>query len=198
MKKAHVLLFDGYADWELGNVLAELRRLGEVDVVTIGFSDKSVVSMGGLHVKPDMVLAQVNLKDILVFILPGGYMWEGSYPKAEIDQFLNRLEEEAIPIAAICAATTVLARAGLFQGRRHTSNSMKYLSKMVPEYSEHSNYVNSLSTRDRHVITASGLGPVEFTMEVLSELNLSSPEMRSIWFEAFKRGKYPDDVERSV
>lgn len=30
-KKAYTFLFDGYADWELGHVLAELRRYGKVD-----------------------------------------------------------------------------------------------------------------------------------------------------------------------
>jgi putative intracellular protease/amidase len=83
MKKAHVLLFDGYADWELGNILAELRRLGKIEVVTIGFSDKSIVSMGGLNVKPDIILSQVNLDDVLVFILPGGYARKQGDVRAE-------------------------------------------------------------------------------------------------------------------
>ncbi len=198
MKKAYVLLFDGYADWELGNVLAELRRFGKVDVVSVGFSDKPVVSMGGLSVRVDTVLSQVDLGDVLIFLLPGGYMWEGLYPKTEIDQFLIRLEKQQIPIAAICAATTVLARAGILRERKHTSNSLKYLSTMVPEYSGHDNYVDSLSIRDQHVISASGLGSVDFAMDVFNELNLSTPEMRSIWFEAFKHGKYPDDIEHSA
>ena len=198
MKKAYVLLFDGYADWVLGNVLAELRRLGKVEVVTVGFSEKSVVSMGGLNVRVDIVVSQVNLDDVLIFLLPGGYMWEGSYPETEIGQFLNRLEREKVPIAAICAATTVLARAGILRGRKHTSNSLEYLSKMVPEYSGHDNYLDSLSVRDQHVITASGLGPVDFAMEIFNELDLSTPEMRSIWYEAFKKGKYPDNIEHSA
>jgi putative intracellular protease/amidase len=198
MKKAYVLLFDGYADWEIGFVLAELRRLGKVEVVAVGFSDKSVVSMGGLNVSVDTVISRINLDDVLIFLLPCGYLWEGSYPRAEIDQVLNRLEEAKVPIAAICAATTVLARSGILRGKRHTSNSMDYLSKMVPEYSEHMNYVDSLSVRDQHVITASGLGSVDFTMEVLNELNISTPEMRSIWFEAFKHGEYPDNIEHSA
>ena len=198
MKRAYVLLFDGYADWELGHALAELRRLGKIGVVTIGFSDKPVLSMGGLNVKPDMTLLQVNFDDILIFIMPGGYMWEGLYPNTEIFQFLNKLEKDNIPIAAICAATTVLAKAGILKGRKHTSNSLNYLRKMVPEYSEYENYVHLLSIRDRHIITASGLGSVDFTMEILSELNLATAEMRSVWFEAFKHGKYPDDIEHSA
>ncbi|MBU0991999.1 MAG: DJ-1/PfpI family protein [Proteobacteria bacterium] len=194
MKKAYTLLFDGYADWELGHVLAELRRLGNVEAKTAGFSDTSVVSMGGLRVQPDKVLSQVGLDDMLIFILPGGYLWEKSYPKEEIESFLHRVERKKIPIAAICSATTVLARTGLLKERKHTSNSLAYLSKMVPGYADRNNYVQTMAIRDRHIITASGLGSVDFTMEVLKELDLGTPAMRSTWYDAFKHGKYPENL----
>ena len=47
MSRAYTLLFNGYADWELGHALAELRRYGKVEVVSVGFSEEVVVSMGG-------------------------------------------------------------------------------------------------------------------------------------------------------
>ncbi len=68
MAKAYVLLFDGYADWELGHVLAELRRHGKVEVVSVGFTDRAVVSMGGLRVIPDTILSHVDPRDVLIFI----------------------------------------------------------------------------------------------------------------------------------
>lgn len=193
-KKVYTLLFDGYADWEIGYTLAALRSYGKVEVATVGFSDKVVTSMGGLRVIPDTVISQVNLQDVLIFILPGGNLWETEYPVVEIEQFLHSLEIIKIPIASICAATTVVARAGLLHGRKHTSNSKKYISKMVPEYSEEANYVDSLSTRDQHIITASGLGSIEFAVEIFNELDLLAPEMRTMWFEAFKHGNYPEDI----
>ena len=107
MSRAYTLLFDGYADWELGHVLAELRRYGKVDVATVGFSDKAVTSMGGLRVIPDKAISDIDIQDALIFILPGGNMWEGSYPKDEIEKLLHRLDDAHKPIAAICAATTV-------------------------------------------------------------------------------------------
>ncbi len=61
-------------------------------------------------------------------------MWEGFYPRDEIEQILHRLEEAQKPVAAICAATTAIARSGFLKSRKHTSNSLSYLSKMVPEY----------------------------------------------------------------
>ncbi|RJQ80153.1 MAG: thiamine biosynthesis protein ThiJ [Desulfobacteraceae bacterium] len=196
--RAYTLVFDGYADWELGHVLAELRRFGKVEVVSVGFSDKVVVSMGGLRVLPDQPISAIEIEDVLIFILPGGYLWEGTYPKAEIEQLLHRLENAKRPIAAICAATTVIARAGLLRGRKHTSNSRAYLSKMVPEYQESDHYIDSLSTRDRGIVTASGLGSIEFTMEIFNELDLATPQMRATWYAAFKHGKYPQSAKHGA
>ncbi len=195
MSRAYTLLFDGFADWELGHTLAELRRYGKVEVVPVGFSDKTITSMGGLSVILYKSISEIDIQDVLIFILPGGHMWEDSYPRDEIEQLLHRLEDAQKPIAAICAATTTVARAGLLKGRKHTSNSLGYLSKMVPEYSESANYIDSLATRDQHIITASGLGSIEFTMEIFNELDLGNPEMRAIWYEAFKHGKYPESAE---
>lgn len=195
MKSAYVLLFDGYADWEIGHVLAELRRLGQVEVTTTGFSDAPVTSMGGLTVRPDMALSAVGIHDVLIFILPGGYLWEQAYPKKRIDPFLQRLESNTIPVAGICAATTVLAKAGLLEGRRHTSNSKTYMDKHVPGYSGHADYVNAPAVTDRNVVTATGLDAVEFTMEILTLLDIATPEIRQIWYEAFKHGNFPEDFD---
>ena len=53
----HVLVFEGFADWEPAYALAELRRSGGLDVVTLGFTDAPVRSMGGLRVAPDRAIA---------------------------------------------------------------------------------------------------------------------------------------------
>jgi putative intracellular protease/amidase len=195
MKKAYTLLFDGYADWELGNVLPELRRLCKIDVVTVGFTNKPVISMGGLRVIPETVISKVKPEDVLIFILPGGHMWEDSYPVNETEELLQSLEKAKIPIAAICAATTVLAKAGLLRNRKHSSNSLQYLSKMVPQYSEGHNYAGRLATRDDHIITASGLGSIEFTMEIFNELNILSPDIKKMWYDAIKYGIYPENID---
>lgn len=194
MKKAYTLLFDGYADWELGHVLPELRRLCKIDIVTVGFTDKPVISMGGLTVISDTVISKINPEDVLIFILPGGHMWEDNYPVTETEKLLQTLEKAKVPIAAICAATTVVAKAGLLHNRKHSSNSFQYITKMVPNYSEGHNYVNSLATRDDGIITASGLGTVEFTMEIFNELGLLSPEIKKMWYDAIKHGIYPENI----
>lgn len=71
----------------------------------------------------------------------------------------------------------MVARCGLLKSRRHTSNFLSYLVKMVPEYSEGANYVDTLATKDQSIITASGLGSIEFTIEIFKELALANEKI---------------------
>ena len=194
MKKAYVLLFDGYADWEIGYVLAELRRIGNLPVATVGFTDAQVVSMGGLRVSPDTTLAAVVPDDVRLFILPGGTLWEQAYPAEALHALLQALDRQAVPMAAICAATTVFAKAGLLQGKKHTSNALKYLREHVPGYQGESDYVQELAVTDGHVTTASGLGSVEFTRNIMEALEIVTPQLRDLWFRAVKYGEYPEGI----
>ena len=104
---------------------------------------------------------------------------------------LRRLHQETVPIAAICGATLEIARAGLTQGIRHTSNSREYLQAMVPGYKDSDCYVETLAVTDKNIVTASGLGSVDFAREVIRELKLYSEADTQIWFEMFKHGVIP-------
>jgi putative intracellular protease/amidase len=194
MQKAHVLLFDGYADWEIGYVLAELRRIGNVPVATVGFTDAPVLSMGGLRVFPDTTLAAVVPDDVRLFILPGGTLWEQAYPAETLHALLQTLDRQAVPLAAICAATAVFAKAGILNGKKHTSNSLKYLREHVPDYQGDKDYVDELAVTDGHVTTASGLGSVEFARNILGALEIVMPPLRDLWYRAFKHGDYPEEL----
>jgi hypothetical protein len=66
----HVLVFDGFADWEPAFALAELRRTGGLDVVTVGFTEAEVRSMGGLRVMPDRSLAGLSPSAVRLLLLP--------------------------------------------------------------------------------------------------------------------------------
>ena len=187
----HVLVFEGFADWEPAYALAELRRSGGLDIVTLGFTDAPVRSMGGLRVVPDRALAGLDPAAVRLLILPGGDLWEGIYPRAELEAVLAELRAREVPIAAICGATLALARAGLLNDRAHTSNEQAYLTSLVPEYAGGGQYVDELAVRDRRVITASGLGPTEFAREIFEELEVFTAEERPVWYHLFKHGRFP-------
>jgi len=193
----HILVFDGFADWEPSYALAELRRSGNHRVVVVGFTGDEVTSMGGLRVRPDKALGDVRADDVRLLILPGGDMWEraDAYPRAQLESLIDEILASRTPVAAICGATVAMARAGLLNDRRHTSNMPSYLAEQVPSYRGAANYEPSLAVYDRGVITASGLGPVEFARAIFNELGVFSESDRALWFDMFKHGKLPVGVE---
>ena len=188
--KAFLLVFDGFADWEPALALCEINKSGKFEVVTTGFSDRRVTTMGGLKISPETTLDAVNLTETAILVLPGGEMWEQeSHPR--LIALLDWLEEGHVPIAAICGATLEVTRAGLTRGRRHTSNSKGYLKARVPGYRDEEFYVDELAVTDRDVITASGLGSVEFAREVILRLSIYGEAQTQEWYEMFKRGVIP-------
>jgi putative intracellular protease/amidase len=187
----HVLVFDGFADWEPAFALAELRRSGGLEVVTVGFERAPIRSMGGLQVLPDQALTEVDPAAVRLLLLPGGDLWEGSYPRTELEALLRDLRKRRVPIAAICGATLALARAGLLDDQRHTSNELAYIQQTVPSYAGASQYVDTLAVRDGGLITASGVGATEFAREIFEELEVFSAADRPVWYHLFKHGAMP-------
>jgi putative intracellular protease/amidase len=191
-KAVYLLVVEGFADWEPAHAVAELRRQGQYRVESVGLTSGPVRSMGGLTILPSMTVAEVVPSDVAVFILPGGDRWEKSPVESELEQLLHRLDSRGAPIAAICGATVAIARLGLLRGRRHTSNGLEYLRSSVPGYSEAANYVDSPAVRDRGLITASGLGDVEFARELFEELDVLSVGDRAAWATIFRSARLPE------
>jgi putative intracellular protease/amidase len=191
-RAVYVIVFDGFADWEPAHALAELRRWGKRVVRSVGFTRDPVTSMGGLRVLPDLAITGIRTDDIELLIIPGGDMWQtGAYPREALESLIASLLERETPVAAICAGTLALARTGALNDRRHTSNMRPYLSTHVSEYSGTDHYVDVLAVRDRHVITASGLGSVDFAREIFAELDVLSGANQELWYDMFKHGKLP-------
>ncbi len=190
--KAYLFVFDGLADWEPALALCELRRSGKHEVQTVGRSREAVVTMGGLRIMPDISINEfvVSPRETAIFILPGGTSWEKG-PDPQVDELLCRLHAEQILIGALCAATLEIARAGLTTGVHHTSNAKSFLKKMVPEYKDDRFYVDELAVADHKIITASGLGSVEFAREVIRELQIYNETDTEMWFRMFKNGAIP-------
>src|SRR5262245_60808639 len=188
--KAYFLVFDGLTDWELAHALCEINKSGKFEVVSVGFSNKTIITMGGLKISPDITIDEVKPAEAGIFMLPGGDMWERESHE-NLKTLLQRFHTEKVTIGAICAATLEIARAGLTRDVRHTSNSKDYLKAIVADYGDESFYVDELAVTDQNIITASGLGCVEFAREVIKRLDIYSEADTRTWFEMFKHGVYP-------
>ncbi|MBO0861677.1 MAG: hypothetical protein J2P21_24955 [Chloracidobacterium sp.] len=65
------------------------------------------------------------------------------------------------------------------------------MKAIVADYNDEGFYVDELAVTDRNIITASGLGRVEFAREVIRRLDIYSEADTQIWFAMFKHGVYP-------
>jgi putative intracellular protease/amidase len=193
---AYLLIFDGLADWEPAHALCEINKSGKFDVIAAGFSRTPILTMAGLKLTPDLTIDNLNEAAASILVLPGGDMWEKKSDE-KLKARLRRLHGRNVPIAAICAATLEIARAGLTHGVRHTSNAREYLQAMVPGYKDGDSYVDQLAIGDKSIITASGLGSVEFAREIIRQLHLYSEADTQIWFEMFKHAVIPADLAKN-
>jgi Transcriptional regulator containing an amidase domain and an AraC-type DNA-binding HTH domain len=187
----YFLVFDGFADWQAALALCEIRRPGDWQVQTVGFSRAPVVSMGGLEVQPELSLVQLDVQCAALLIVPGGHLWqrgEGGPAVAAIRQ----LHAGGAPVAGIDSGVLALARAGLLDDCRHTGNWAGQIASQVPGYAGADQYDASvLAVSDGGTITASHLGSVEFAREVIHTLDLYSPSDREHWYRLFKHAQLP-------
>ena len=185
----YFLAFDGFADWHAAQALCEIRRPGEWQLKTVGFSLQPVLSMGGLRVLPELTLDQLDLKRAALLIVPGGYLWERGQGEEAV-QATRRVHAAGAPVAAVDSGVLVLARAGLLDACRHTGSWPGHIGAHVPEYTGADQYdATVLAVSDGGTITASQLGGVEFAREVIRTLDLYNPSDREHWYRLFKHAQ---------
>lgn len=59
-RPAHLLVFDGLADWEPSYALTGLRHWAKMPVRTVGFDTREVTTIAGLRIAPDIALAELE------------------------------------------------------------------------------------------------------------------------------------------
>ena len=188
MRSIAVLVFDGFADWEPAYALTGVRRWGGRAVTTVGYGPSTVLSMGGLRVQPEAILESVTPATTELLLLPGGDPWLEAYPASRLEPVLSLLAAGGVTIAAICGATVAVARAGLLRGRRHTSNGASFLERHAPGYETRALYAETLAVSDTGVITASGLGAVEFAREIFMALRIFEESDLAMFVDMYRGG----------
>jgi len=190
MKNVHLFVPNGMADWEPAFAVAHINRpipgmSSGYSVRTVGLDRSPVRSMGGLTIVPELGLSELHPSDSAMLILPGADAWsDGS-----VDPALAKAKEfveAGVPVAAICGATFGLARAGLLDDRRHTSNDPGWLASSG--YGGAAHYVHEPVVEDRGVITASVTASLEFARAVLARLGVFSERALDAWYGMYKTG----------
>ena len=187
----HLFVFNGLADWEPSFAIAGInhprlqREPGRFRVVTVGATTETVTTMGGVRIQPDLALDDLHPTASAMLIFPGGESWERDENRDAVAKAAEFLAM-GIPVAAICAATLALARAGFLDNRLHTSNAPEYLKSTG--YRGSSLYRNIAAIADGGLITASGVAPVEFAYQIFGTLQLYTDAALDAWYALFKHG----------
>jgi putative intracellular protease/amidase len=187
-RTAHLAIYDGLADPEVGHLLAELhtgRFTGVAyEVITVADSPAPITTMGGLRLRPDILLADLDPADSDLLILPGSEMWDAGGGDA-FATAAGRFLDAGVPVAAICGATAGLARAGLLADRRHTSAAAEYLA--ATGYAGGDRYTGERAVIDGDLVTAGPQSPVQFARATLARLGLASSETLDAYEGVFHR-----------
>ncbi|MGW6691424.1 DJ-1/PfpI family protein [Streptomyces sp. NPDC054961] len=180
----HVAVYDTYADWETGHTTAHLTQRG-YEVRTVGFAaGRPVTTMGGIRIQPDLALADLRPEDSALLILTGASLWDTGDELAPFAAKAAEYLAAGVPVAAICGATAGLARAGVLDGRAHTSAAPFYLDGQ-PGYAGAAHYVETDAVTDGDLITAGPTEPVAFAREVFARLGVYQPEVLDAWYRLF-------------
>lgn len=121
MPKVLVPLAQGCEEIEAVTVIDILRRAGII-VVSAGLDDLPVLASRGVLLLPDTTLDTALHDSFDMIVLPGGQPGANNL-KADkrIIGLLQQMARQRKYIAAICAAPSVLATAGLLDGKQATS-----------------------------------------------------------------------------
>lgn len=187
MKKrsCYLFIFEGFADWEPALVTAGLNAYSDFEIKSFSVDGKSVKSMGNLTVHPDYKLDDVKPSSFDLIILPGGNRWEEG-GNNEISGLIKEAFKTGKTIAAICAATTFLAKLGIYNNVRHTSNGLEYMKKQVPEYSDSALYMNEPCVSDNNIITANGAAMIEFAYRIFEHFETIDKSQLAWWLNLYK------------
>ncbi len=115
-----VPLTQGCEEIEAVTIIDILRR-AEITVISAGLDEQPVRASRGTVLIPDTTLEKALEQAYDMVVLPGGQPGTNNLKAdSRIINFLNTMAQQGKYISAICAAPSVLAKAGLLDGKRAT------------------------------------------------------------------------------
>jgi putative intracellular protease/amidase len=170
-KKTLGLVFvDKFADWEFGLLSGSAVEWFGARVVALSPSTDPVKSIGGLKLLPERGVNEEENTDLDALAVVGADSWP-SQDAPDIAPLLHAILARGGIVGGICGGTLPLARAGLFEGRKHTSNGAGWLQSKIGDYPGSSHYQDvPHAVRDAHIVSAPGSAPGTFTTNFLEAL----------------------------
>lgn len=163
-KRVLCVLFPGFEEIETITPVDLLRRAGATVVLASLGGERLVTGRCNVTIQADATLADVAGHDYDLLLLPGGPGVKAMRADGRPAQLAKAFAQAGKPVAAICAAPTVLADAGLLAGRQFTAH-----------FSVHAELAAALAgervVEDGGIITSRGAGTaLEFGLALVRHL----------------------------
>jgi len=147
-----------YPDFELLDLYGPLEMFGSLEgacrIVTVSDEVGAVASTQGPKTVAEYSYADCPPLDLI--LLPGGWGTLAELENENLLSFLRERSESAEYTMSVCSGSAILARAGLLDGRRATSN--KQLFKLATMQSDKVDWVEQARwVEDGTFVTASGV-----------------------------------------
>jgi 4-methyl-5(b-hydroxyethyl)-thiazole monophosphate biosynthesis len=163
MKKVLIPLAEGFEEIEALATADILRRAG-IEVVLAGIPGTMIKGRSGVKVVADSRIDEVNKSDFDCLVLPGGNPGYINLGKSKIViEIINDFNSKGKPIAAICAAPSILAKQGILDNKRATI--YPGMEREIPRPRPAS------VVTDGHITTSQGPGTaIDFALEIVKTL----------------------------
>ena len=177
MKKVAIVLVNGFADWEYALIAGTGVPFFGLDVRFFTPEPGEIQSQGGLSAIVDQNLDEIRSWQPDALIVIGSFVW-ATEDAPDIGDIIKTQYDAGGIVAGICGGTLALARAGLLDKARHTSNDLDFLTNNAEGYSGFDYYTESPSAlSDKRVITSPGIAPVSFTAAVFESVGLAREDV---------------------
>lgn len=161
-------LANGFEETEMIYPL-DLCRRAELEAITVSVTaDRAVTGAHGITVMADMTVfdKEYSIENGTAFVLPGGMPGTTNLEKSDaVQEAIKYANDYGKLLCAICAAPSVLGKAGLLKGKKAVCypSFEKYLLGAIPSKEK--------CVNDGGVITAVGAGAAHlFGLEIIAEI----------------------------
>jgi putative intracellular protease/amidase len=194
-KTIGVVFIDRFADWEYGLLAASAVEWFGARAVSLTPNGKPVTSASGFMLAPDRSAGVDENTDLDAVAVIGSDEWVDAPP--DISGLLTAIAARGGVVGGICAGTLALARAGLFEKTKHTSNGRDWINEKEPGYPGAQNYLDvPHAVADGRVVSAPGSAPGTFALAYLKTLyphrSGDLAQMRTLFAKEYAEGEYAE------
>ncbi|WP_404925546.1 DJ-1/PfpI family protein [Mesorhizobium sp. ORM16] len=184
-KTIGLLFIDGFADWEYGLLATSAVEWFGARAVSLTPDGRPVSGISGFRLTPDRSAGADENADLDAIVVIGSDRWAGEAPP-EVAELLRDVAMRDGVVGGICAGTLALARAGMFEKARHTSNGRDWINRHIAGYAGDHNYQDvPHAVSDGKIVSAPGSAPGTFALAFLKTLyperNGELAEMRTLF-----------------